>query len=62
MNKAELIEAIRELNFTASVDFLSQFTPEQLQQYLEHRLALSLAHLSAVVPDDQVEGGLAGRG
>jgi len=54
MNKAELIEAIRELNFTASVDFLSQFTPEQLQQYLEHLLELSMAQLTAVVPDDQV--------
>ena len=54
MNKAELIEAIRELNFTASVDFLSQFTPEQLQQYLEHLLELSMSQLTAVTSDDQV--------
>jgi len=54
MNKAELIEAIRELNFTATVDFLSQFTPDQLQQYLEHLLELNMSQLTAVVPDDQV--------
>ena len=54
MNKAELIEAIRELNFTASVDFLSQFTPDQLQQYLEHLLELSMSQLTAVTADDQV--------
>ena len=54
MNKAELIEAIRELNFTASVDFLSQFTPDQLQQYLEHLLDLNMSQLTAVTPDDQV--------
>ena len=54
MNKAELIEAIRELNFTASVDFLAQFTPEQLQQYLEHLLELNMSQLTAVTADDQV--------
>jgi len=54
MNKAELIEAIRELNFTASVDFLSQFNPEQLQQYLEHLLELNMSQLTAVTSDDQV--------
>ncbi len=54
MNKAELIEAIRELNFTASVDFLSQFTPDQLQQYLEHLLELSMSQLTAVTSADQV--------
>ncbi len=54
MSKAELIEAIRELNFTASVDFLSQFTPEQLQQYLEHLLELNMSQLTAVTPPNQV--------
>jgi hypothetical protein len=54
MNKAELIEAIRELNFTASVDFLSQFTPDQLQQYLEHLLEVSMSELTAVTPTNMV--------
>ena len=54
MNKAELIEAIRELNFTASVDFLSQFTPEQLQQYLEHLLEINMSQLTAVTPAPMV--------
>ncbi|MBN1845801.1 MAG: hypothetical protein JW810_08970 [Sedimentisphaerales bacterium] len=48
MTKAELIEAIRELNFTASVDFLGQFTEEQLQQYLEHLLEVNMEQLTAV--------------
>lgn len=54
MNKAELIEAIRELNFTASVDFLSQFTPDQLQQYLEHLLEINMSQLTAVTPATMV--------
>ena len=51
MNKAELIEAIRELNFTASVYFLSQFTQEQLQEYLEHLLEISFEQMTAASPN-----------
>lgn len=54
MSKAELIESIRELNFTASAEFLSQFTPDQLQQYLEHLLELNMSQLTAIDADDAV--------
>lgn len=35
MNKAELIETIREINRTADPDFLAKFSEEQLAVYLE---------------------------
>jgi len=47
MNKSELIEAIRELNATASIEFLSQFNEQQLQQYIDHLLELDMAELTA---------------
>ena len=47
MTKFEMIEAIRELNFTASVEFLSQFSPDELQEYLAHLASLDYADLSA---------------
>jgi hypothetical protein len=36
MNKGQLIDAIRILNPTAGTQFLEQFEPDALQQYLEH--------------------------
>ncbi len=36
MSKFELIEAIREINQTATIDFLSQFHESQLEEYLRH--------------------------
>ena len=36
MDKTELIEAVRRLNVTASVEFLSQFSSEDLQEYFSH--------------------------
>ena len=35
MDKRQLITAIRELNTTATAEFLEQFEPEELRQYLE---------------------------
>jgi len=48
MNKFELIESIRELNHTASVEFLSQFSETELQEYIDHLLAIDMACLTAV--------------
>ena len=50
MNKFELIESIRELNSTASIEFLSQFSEEELQEYAEHLLALDTSDLTAMAP------------
>ena len=38
MDKFELIETIRELNSTASIEFLSQFSEQELEEYLDHLL------------------------
>ncbi|MBN1437375.1 MAG: hypothetical protein JW936_09885 [Sedimentisphaerales bacterium] len=38
MDKFELIETIRELNSTASIEFLSQFSESELEEYLDHLL------------------------
>lgn len=35
MTKSTTIEAIRTLNPTASPDFLAEFSPDELSQYLE---------------------------
>ncbi len=50
MSKVELIESIRELNCTASFEFLSQFEEEELTEYMDHLLALDLRELTAAVP------------
>ena len=47
MNKIELIEAVRELNSTASFEFLTQFTEEQLQEYIDHLLETDANNLTA---------------
>lgn len=36
MDKGQLIAAIRTINTTASAEFLQQFDPSDLQQYLDH--------------------------
>ncbi|MBN1764769.1 MAG: hypothetical protein JW860_05885 [Sedimentisphaerales bacterium] len=50
MNKSELIDSIRELNSTASVDFLNQFNEDDLLEYMEHLLDVSPEELTAAVP------------
>ena len=47
MNKFELIEEVRQLNSTASIEFLSQFDIYQLQEYIDHLLELDIADLTA---------------
>lgn len=49
MDKFELIDAIRELNSTASVEFLSQFDEKQLQRYIQNLRDLNAAELTAAV-------------
>jgi len=46
MNKNELIDCIREINRSAKPDFLSNFTEEQLHDYLEHLMQLDLEDLA----------------
>jgi hypothetical protein len=48
MSKAELIDAVRELNSTASSEFLSQFNERQLQEYIDHLLELDFVDLTAI--------------
>lgn len=50
MNKFELIESIREMNSTASIEFLSQFTADELQEYAQQLLQLDTSDLTAMVP------------
>jgi len=47
MTKTELIDAVRELNPTASPEFLAQFREDQLQEYFEHLLTVDLHDLTA---------------
>jgi len=47
MNKSELIDAVRELNVTASEEFLSQFSENELQEYMDHLLELDSLCLTA---------------
>ena len=49
MDKFELIESVRELNPTASVEFLSQFQERELEEYLDHLMEADLSYASAVV-------------
>jgi len=46
MDKYELIEAVRELNATASIEFLSQFSHEELEAYLGRLLQTNSEELS----------------
>lgn len=47
MSKPELIDAIRELNCTASVEFLAQFDERDLQEYINHLMELDVMQLTA---------------
>lgn len=46
MTKMELIENVREINRTASIEFLSQFNEEQLQEYLDHLRQITYTKLT----------------
>jgi len=50
MSKSELIDTIRELNSTASVEFLSQFDEKDLKEYMSHLLETDRAELTAAAP------------
>jgi hypothetical protein len=42
MSKRELIDCIIELNRTAKPEFLSQFSPEDLDKYLDNLLGVDI--------------------
>ncbi len=42
MDKAELIEGIREINRGATAEFLSTFSEEELRTYLDHLMEVDL--------------------
>ena len=46
MNKRELIDYICDINKTASPEFLSGFSEEDLKAYLEHLMELDLEKLT----------------
>ena len=50
MDKFELIETVRELNPTASIEFLSQFSEDELEEYLDHLLETDLDRETQLVP------------
>ena len=47
MTKIELIDTIRELNSTASSEFLDQFSEVDLEEYVEHLLEIDSDCLTA---------------
>ena len=51
MNRFELIETVRELNYTATLEFLSQFTEDQLQEYIDHLLEVKQTQSARITPD-----------
>ena len=42
MSKHEIIDLIREINTTAKVEFLADFTRDQLDKYLDNLLEVDL--------------------
>jgi len=52
MDKFELIESVREMNPTATVEFLSQFTEYELEEYMNHLLEAEMSPLAALVPTE----------
>jgi hypothetical protein len=48
MSKNELIDCICEINKTADPEFLSVFSEEQLNEYLEHLMELDIEELALV--------------
>ena len=47
MSKSELIDTIRELNTTATMEFLDQFDIDELEEYCEHLMQLRVDDLTA---------------
>lgn len=47
MTKVELIQTVRELNSTASVEFLTQFNEVELEEYVDHLLEVDTVELTA---------------
>ncbi len=43
MNKKDLIECIREINRSATPEFLASFSEEQLRAYLDHLMEVDAA-------------------
>ncbi len=50
MTKFEMIEEIRRLNYTASIEFLSQFDELELREYIEHLHQIDSIDLTAAMP------------
>jgi hypothetical protein len=48
MSKDELIRCICEINKSANPEFLSNFSEEELNEYLEHLMELDLEELVLV--------------
>jgi hypothetical protein len=42
MDKTELIESIREINRSATPEFLATFSKEQLRAYLDHLMKVDM--------------------
>lgn len=54
MNRTDLIDAIRELNTTASAEFLAQFPTIELEKYCDHLLELDSHDLTAAARKLQI--------
>jgi hypothetical protein len=48
MDKRQLIEQIRQFNTTVETTFLDQFTPQQLNEYLDHLEAARLKQVRII--------------
>ena len=48
MNKRDLIESIREINHSATPEFLASFSEEQLRAYLDHLMEVDAEEEVAV--------------
>ena len=48
MDKSELITCICEINRSATAEYLDDFSPEELTEYLERLMELDLADVTAV--------------
>jgi len=48
MNKKELIEGIREINKSATPEFLASFSNEELRAYLDHLMEVDVAEEVAI--------------
>jgi hypothetical protein len=48
MDKQELIEGIREINRSATPEFLASFSNEELRAYLDHLMEVDAAEEAAL--------------